>query len=63
MSRFVIKRNGDDEVHFFIDDEEVGYTDHDLSGWDGIQLGEDLFTAIAHKLGFDVEDEEYGGDE
>lgn len=63
MTRFVIKRDGDEEVHFFIDDMEVGYTNHDLSGWDGIELGESLFTNIANHLGFQVEDEDYTEDE
>lgn len=62
MTRFIIKRRGDDEIHLFVDDFEVGYTDHDLSGWDGLELAESLFVNIANHLGFEIEEEEYEDD-
>lgn len=46
----------DEMVTFFVNDKEVGYADHDLHGWEGMDLATDLFKNVAVALKVDLVD-------
>ena len=51
----VVQEFGDEGPQtFFVNDIEVGYCDHDTSGWEGMQAMGEMFEAIAAELGVEV---------
>ena len=55
MEKFQIYHEDDEVIEFFVGGKSVGSANHDAHGWDGMELAEKLFMAVAVAVGAEVE--------